>query len=233
MNRIPLYLSQQHDCDYLPGQLAKLLYIGSETTLDTSVYSQLVEQGFRRSGNLAYRPHCDECSSCRPIRLPVEMFRPSRGQRRTTLKNSDLSVVEQPPIFQEEHYRLYLRYLQSRHPGGSMVESSAEDFIRFLGCDWCDTRFYEFRLAQKLVALAVVDHLDHALSAVYTAFDPQMSDRSLGTYAVTWQIDRAREVGASYLYLGYWVDQCRKMSYKNHFRPYELLLDEQWIFFES
>lgn len=109
-----------------------------------------------------------------------------------------------------------------------MADSSPEEFINFLGSDWCDTLFVEFHLDGKLAAVAIVDLLDKALSAVYTFFDPELASHSLGTYAVLWQIEHAKQLGLDYLYLGYWIKQCRKMSYKDQYRPLYGFIDQQW-----
>ena len=128
---------------------------------------------------------------------------------------------------------MYMRYLRARHPEGQMVHSSREDYIHFLTSGWCNTVFYEFRLKGSLVALAIVDHLDHALSAVYTAFEPSMAPRSLGAYAILFQIEQAKARDMRWLYLGFWIHSCRKMEYKNHFRPLEAYLNGRWRIFEE
>ncbi len=233
MNTTPCYLSSEQPCDYLPNRQAQSLFVAPDTPLTVTLYSRLIAHGFRRSGSIVYRPHCSRCAACVPIRIPVSRFEASRIQRRTLRRNTDLCVIAKPTEFDEEHYALYMRYLRARHPEGQMVHSSPEDYIHFLTSRWCATVFYEFRLKGSLVALAIVDHLDHALSAVYTAFEPSMAARSLGAYAVLWQIQHAKKLGMRWLYLGFWIHSCRKMAYKNHFRPLEAWLNGRWRIFES
>lgn len=233
MKQLRGYLGPEHACEYLPGQKARSVFVTADAPLTPARYSQLVAQGFRRSGDIVYRPQCSQCAACIPVRIPVRCFEPSRNQRRTLRKNADLRVIVKEPEFVKEHYALYMRYLRSRHPDGPMVQSKPEDYLRFLTSRWCETEFYEFRLNENLAALAVVDHLDNGLSAVYTVFDPSLAARSLGTYAVLWQIQHAHTLGVSWVYLGFWIQHCRKMAYKNQFRPLEAYLEDAWLRFEK
>jgi arginine-tRNA-protein transferase len=143
--------------------------------------------------------------------------------------NSDLVVVPKPAIFDNRHYRLYRRYLQSRHAEGRMSEATPEEYFEFLNCGWGDTAFYEFLENGNLLAVAVVDHLDDGLSAVYTFYDPGTLHRSLGTFAVLWQIAEAQRRRLPWLYLGFWISACRKMAYKGAFRPLQALLGSRWV----
>lgn len=227
LQRVQLYLSTEHGCGYLPGNAARNAYVDPEFNMNPWRYEVLIERGFRRSGSYVYRPHCANCRLCVPARVPVEHFVPSRGQRRCWQRNTDLSlsIVDE---LQDEHYALYRRYLAARHPGEGMDADNREAFHTFLECQWGDTQYWEFRAQNRLLALAVVDTLGNALSAVYTFFDPEEQSRSLGTYAVLRQIEHAREAGLAYVYLGYWVPQSRKMDYKKNFRPLELLGETGW-----
>jgi len=138
-------------------------------------------------------------------------------------------IEEVPASFNEEHYRLYLRYQSHRHPGGDMEQSSAEEFIRFLGnARFEGTVFFEFRRAGLLVAVSVVDVLDDGFSAVYTFYDPELQARGLGTFAILWQIEEVRRRGGVALYLGFWIQESKKMAYKSQFRPYEILGKNGW-----
>jgi arginyl-tRNA--protein-N-Asp/Glu arginylyltransferase len=233
MKSIPLYISYEHDCDYLAGRRAQMAYVAPWERVDGGIYSWLATRGFRRSGDMIYRPHCPNCSACIPVRIPVAQFRLNRGQRRIQRMNADLEVVLKPARFDEAHYRLFMRYLDARHSDGHMVESSAEDYIHFLTSGWTETGFYEFKHGGRLLAVAVTDYLADGLSAVYTFFDPDLPARSLGSYAILWQVAEAKRRGLDWLYLGFWISDCRKMSYKNSFRPLQALVGENWVLLEK
>ncbi len=223
-----IYLSQLHPCDYLVGKFSRYLFLAPDQAVSINTYSHLVAQGFRRSGRLVYRPHCATCQACMPARIPVNRFTPKRNQRRCWQHNQDLQVIARSPEFRQEHYELYLRYLKVRHRYGSMVASSPEDYLAFLTCPWAETLFYEFRLADSLLAVAVADLLDDGLSAVYTFFDPTFGQRGLGTFAILTEIEAVKRMGLQRLYLGYWIENCAKMRYKSNFRPLEIFQGGQW-----
>ncbi|BBL70255.1 arginyltransferase [Methylogaea oryzae] len=229
MTGLPLLLSAEHDCSYLPERRARSLVATPERPMDGNLYSQLVKHGFRRSGDLVYRPHCHGCSACIALRVPVAAFRPNRAQRRCVKDNADLSATPLPAEFNQEHYRLYRRYLGWRHPDGQMADTTPESYIEFLANDWCDTYFVEFRDQGRLAAVAVVDLLTDGLSAVYTFYEPELERRGLGAYAVLWQIAQAHALGLDYLYLGYWIEECRKMAYKSRYRPFEIYRNGRWL----
>jgi len=233
MRRIPLLSGPVHVCSYLPGRLAHSLYVDTAARLDVSLYTRLAELGFRRSGDLVYRPDCHGCSACVPVRIPVARFTPNRSQLRTLCNNEDVIVTPKPAVFEEEHYRLFQRYLFARHEDGGMADSDPEEYMGFLDSDWAKTWFVEFRCQEELLAVAIVDRLDQGLSAVYTFFDPTQRERGLGTLAVLWQISEAKRLGLDWVYLGFWIEACRKMSYKEHFRPIEALLESEWRVFEK
>lgn len=223
------YTTQPHPCSYLPGREAVTLFADPSVPVDTALYSQLIAYGFRRSGEHVYRPRCPRCEACIPIRIPVTNFRPNRAQRRAWRRNQDLDIRPVESGFNEEHYRLYRRYAAARHKGGGMDDAEPARYVDFLTSPWVDTRFCEFRWNGQLVAVAVYDQLRRGLSAVYTFFDPEFRARGLGVYAVLWEIREARHLGLPWLYLGYWIEQCPKMSYKNQYRPHEYYLHGQWI----
>lgn len=228
MISIPLYLSEHHECSYLPDELARTAFVHPSLPLSTELYSHLIEQGFRRSGNDIYVPRCQLCVQCVSVRIPVAEFHASRRQRRCWNKNLSTTARITPPDFKTQHYQLYLSYQSLRHPSSSMANSSPEEYISFLGSSWCDTLFVEFFISGQLVAVAIIDQLKNALSAVYTFFDPANSHLSLGTYAILWQLDYARQLGLDYVYLGYWVKDCDKMNYKNQYQPLQGLINRQW-----
>ena len=228
MISIPLVLTKPHACSYLPDRQSQTIFVHPSQAMSTSIYSQLIQQGFRRSGDDVYIPHCLGCSACIPARLAVENFKANRSQQRCWQKNHDTTAVIKPARFDTTHYQLYLRYQQSRHSDSDMAKSSPDDYIQFLSSSWCDTVFIEFSIAGELAGLAVVDVLKNALSAVYTFFDPKFSHNSLGVYAVLWQINHAKHLQKDFVYLGYWIKECQKMAYKSNYQPLQILRNKQW-----
>lgn len=158
----------------------------------------------------------------------MEEFQPDRSQRRVMKKNTDLSCRMVKATFSERYYNLYAHYIEQRHSDGDMYPPSREQFMSFLVEGATDSWFVEIMDGDNLVGLAAVDMLDEGLSAIYTVFDPAYESRSLGTFAVLWQIEEAKRLGLPHLYLGYWIEECRKMNYKTRFRPIEALRDGQW-----
>lgn len=228
LNSPSFYTTPIHECGYLPGNQAITLFVDPAMPKNTSIYSELSQYGFRRSGENLYRPNCLRCHACIPVRVPVDEFQPNRGQRRTWRRNQDLEVVSVTPRFRTEHYVLYKRYLATRHKGGGMDNPSQKSFMDFLTSNWAKSIFYELRLQQRLLAVAVVDRLNDGFSAVYTFFDPRFSCRSLGKFAILLEIDEARRRGLKWVYLGYWIRQCSKMDYKNQFQPLEYYWRGRW-----
>lgn len=228
MISIPLFLTQEYDCSYLEGEQAQSAFVHPAFQLTTPIYSQLIEQGFRRSGDQVYVPQCLRCAACIPARLAVSEFKASRNQKRCLKKNDQTRSIVKPPVFEQQHYDLYRRYQKMRHGDGPMAHSSPDEYLNFLGSSWCDTRFVEFSINGGLAALAVVDHLDNALSAVYTFFEPEFSSYSLGVYAVLWQIEQAKRQQREFLYLGFWIKNCKKMSYKSEYQPLQFFIHNCW-----
>lgn len=227
------YLTPAHACSYLPHRQASSLIADLRVRIDTQTYGTLINYGFRRSGDYVYRPHCQGCDACIPVRVPVTLFRPRRAQKRIWRRNQDLDVRRVAVAYQEEHFTLYQRYISDRHNGGGMDHTSPEHYMDFIKSSDIDTALYEFRLSGQLLAVAVVDHLQDALSAVYTFFDPDHEARSLGAYAILWEIHEARRLGLNWLYLGYWIKQCPKMSYKSDYRPLEIYRNGRWILLDE
>jgi len=226
---LAFYASHPHACSYLAGREAVLLFADPTAQMDNAGYSRLADYGFRRSGANVYRPSCPQCTACIPVRLPVNDFAPRRTQARAGRRNRDLIVHAVAPEYRDEHFRLYRRYIRARHPGGGMDSPDPTHYLEFLRADWSNTTFYEFRLRERLVCVAVVDRLDHGLSAVYTFFDPDLAGRSLGTYAILWEIEETRRRNLPWLYLGYWIRECDNMRYKGAFRPLEVFRQGHWI----
>ncbi|TVS16844.1 MAG: arginyltransferase [Gammaproteobacteria bacterium] len=227
--QLKFFATPKHACSYLEQREATTLFVDPAAPIDNPLYSALSSMGFRRSGRHIYRPHCESCSACIPIRVPVSRFDARRSQRRVWMRNQDLSVRLTAPELTAENYALYARYINQRHADGDMHPPSPEQFRSFLLCDWSDTRFVEFRDRDRLLAVAVMDQIQDGLSAIYTFFDPEVQSRSLGVHAVLWQIAHAEELRLPFLYLGYWIKQCQKMNYKSSYRPLEMFIGERWI----
>lgn len=224
---LQMFLTTDYPCSYLPGRQARNL-VADPAATDGRLYAQLAEMGFRRSGDHIYRPHCRGCMACRSLRIPVERFRPNRAQRRIWNRNRDLTVRVIDAEFKQEHFELFGRYLRHRHASGGMDPDNPENYWSFITSRWSPTGLGEFRLGRSLVAVAVIDRLENGLSAVYTFFEPEQKARGLGTYVILWQIAEARRLGLTWLYLGYWVEQCDKMAYKTRFKPHEIFMAERW-----
>ena len=225
---IHLYLTSEHDCGYLPDRMATNLVPDPTRQMDMELYSQLIQLGYRRSGDFTYRPHCHDCAECQPCRLPVSAFAPNRSQRRCLRDNQDLTTSIVKAGYSDEHFKLYQAYINSRHSDGSMVNPEPKDFGNFLYSPWSNTHFLEVRKDNRLVAVAAIDYTDSALSAVYCYFDPEESARSLGTYCILQQVQQTKSLGLDYLYMGYWIKDCQKMKYKAYYQPMEIFADNIW-----
>jgi arginine-tRNA-protein transferase len=225
---IQFYLTAPYPCSYLPGREARSQVAAPAHRIDSRMYGELVRAGFRRSGHHTYRPRCDACQACTPVRVRVDEFVPGRAQRRCEGRNARLEATVVPLRYRAEYYDLYRRYQAARHAGGGMDRDSREQFAQFLLQSHVNSALVEFRDRGALVMVALVDRVPDGLSAVYTFFDPTRVRDSLGTYAVLWQIGLARRLNLPYLYLGYWIRDARKMAYKIRFQPLEALGAGGW-----
>lgn len=222
LQNVSLLITQPHACSYLEQRTARNLVVDPRLRLDAARYEQLLDQGFRRSGDAVYRPHCPQCQACTPVRIPVRDFTPDRAQRRCMKRNEDLELVRASTI-NSDILALYERYLRARHEGEGMEPDDHFGFERFTACTWMPVEYWQYFDGDRLVACAVVDVLPNGYSAVYTVFDPgpDYAGRSLGTLAVLSQIHAAEREGKDYVWLGYWIPGCGKMEYKKRFRPQE------------
>lgn len=228
-----LYLSAPHECPYLPEEIATSLLLDPASPVSDALFGVAIESGFRRSGKTVYRPHCSACQACKSVKIDARNARFNRSQKRNLKRNQDIQTRFVEPAFNERHFQLYCRYQSWKHPGDSMDHGDRIKYEESLVSTPVQTALLEFYLGRDLVALSVVDFATHGLSAVYTFFEPALPQRSLGRYAVLTLVEMAREMGLSYVYLGYWIRDCSKMSYKSEYRPLLVYDNGGWIDFHA
>jgi arginine-tRNA-protein transferase len=233
LQRLQFYVTTPYPCGYLPGRPAQSLIATPQRLIDSTVYGELVRMGFRRSGLYTYRPHCENCQACVPVRLRVDDLAPSRSQRRAWKHHQNLQAGILPLGFSDDHFRLYIAYQKARHAGGGMDREDAEQYRSFLIQSQIDTSLVEFREDGMLRLVSIVDRLGDGLSAVYAFYDTTAEGASFGTFNVLWLAEWCRRLGLPYLYLGYWIEESRKMAYKADFKPLERLTDGSWRLVEA
>jgi arginine-tRNA-protein transferase len=232
---LQFYATSPYDCSYLPNLEARSQVVTPAQLITTDVYNNLILAGFRRSGHFTYRPYCDNCKACIASRVRVNQFKATRSQKRAILKHQHLTAQIQPLQFVKEHFELYQQYLATRHPpidGQTQPTSTSdeeEQYRQFLIQSHIDSFLVEFREGSTLRMVSVIDQVKDGISSVYTFFDTTVEHASFGTYGILWQIEYAKELKLPFVYLGYYIKQSKKMSYKMQYQPLEGLVDNQWM----
>lgn len=229
---LKFFATAPHPCSYLADQEATTLFVTPDTTVSDAELIALTEKGFRRSGRYIYRPHCDQCSACISVRIPVAAFSLKRRHRRCVQSNLEVVTTVGQPVLDARHYGLYDRYIRMRHHDGDMHPPTSSQYAAFLTSGGSHSGFLDATFDQTLIATMLFDRIgQHGLSAVYTFYDPDaaFANRSLGRLMVLRLIELAQQSGIPYVYLGYWIRDCQKMAYKTEYSPLERLVNGRWI----
>jgi arginyl-tRNA--protein-N-Asp/Glu arginylyltransferase len=225
---LQFYATAPYGCSYLPGRIARSQVATPTHLIDSATYSELVRAGFRRSGVFTYRPYCDACRECQPVRLNVAAFVPNRSQRRALAQHAELTARECSLSFREEHYQLYQHYQAARHSGGGMDQDSRDQYAHFLLQTHVDSRLIEFREGGSCASSASSTCWPTGSRRSTPSTIRTCPNASYGTFAILWQIAQCQHMGLPWLYLGYWIRDSRKMAYKARFRPLQALRHGEW-----
>lgn len=233
------FVTAPQPCPYLPGQSERKLFTHMTSEKPHAELDRMLTNGFRRSQNIAYMPYCDGCQACVSVRIKASDFKPGRTMRRITSRNHDLVVQRRPAMPTAEQYTLFRRYIDSRHADGGMADMNVLDYALMIEDSVIDTSVVEYRLPEpghargRLVGVSLQDRLSDGLSLVYAFFDPDLIERSLGTFMILDAIRSLRPLGLEYCYLGYYIANSAKMSYKTRFQPQERLTVDGWRRFDA
>ncbi len=233
------YVTAPQACPYLPGRAERKLFTHLTHDKPRALIDNLLKGGFRRSQNIAYMPYCEGCQACVSVRVLVNEFEPGRSFRRIQERNRDLKTRRIQAVATSEHFSLFRSYIDARHGDGGMADMSVLDYAMMVEDSIVDTFLTEYRVgpdkphlsradSAPLRAVALCDQLSDGISMVYSFYDPEEDARSIGTYMILEHIEYARRLGLPYLYLGYWIEGSRKMSYKSRFMPQERLGTDGW-----
>ncbi len=223
-----LGLTKTFDCNYLKNKKERLLIVADDRLHNNESYTWLMEQGFRRSGEQLYRPHCPHCSQCQSIRVLVDQFSLSKSQKRLVKRNAHFEINKSTEI-KDIYYPLYEKYINTIHHDGSMFPATFEQFSSFLSNDITQQLFIETWHEQQLISVAITDCLENALSSVYTFYHPDYRQSGLGVFSILTQITLTQALNKQFLYLGYQIDDCQKMNYKNRYYPHQRLVENNWL----
>ncbi len=235
LEKLQFYVTTAYPCGYIKQHRAQSLIAAPHHLVDNDVYSSLISQGFRRSGKFTYRPHCEQCHQCIPVRLVLDAFRPTRSQKRAYKQHSNLTASILPLNFYARHFALYTQYQTLRHRVEENIQQETEtneeeQYKEFLCQTNVDSTMIEFKDAQGQVKIvSVIDTVKDGNSAVYTFYDATDSKASYGTYAIMWLADWTAKLKLPYLYLGYWIGESPKMAYKEKFNAQEKLVNGEWV----
>lgn len=229
---LQFYATAPYPCSYLPERSARSQVATPPQLINAALYDQLINMGFRRSGLFTYRPYCDNCQACIATRIPVNSFKATRSQQRAWRKYQSMDIRILPLDYSNEHFELYQHYQQSRHAEPQItnesVEHNKDQYKQFLLQTNIESILVEFREEGILRMVSIIDVLNDGLSSVYTFYDTRITSSSFGTFSILWQIEQAKMLKLDYIYLGYYIEQSEKMSYKSLYRPLQGLVNGQW-----
>ncbi|WP_163930810.1 arginyltransferase [Paraferrimonas sp. SM1919] len=228
LNQLTFGISGQSPCSYLEDRLQRIIAPFDEQPLNAKLYQQLIEIGFRRSGDHVYRPHCIGCNQCQSLKVSCHEFNASKSQKRILAKAKAFEFTWHDEV-QDDFYPLYEKYITARHQDGDMYPPSKEQFMGFLPCQWLAVRYLAIYHGKKLIGVGVFDQLALGLSAVYSFFEPEYESYSIGKLSVLQAIKQCQKMSLPFMYLGYYIEPCSKMNYKTQFKPHQLYNGEAWV----